>query len=134
MAFRSTWSINSILNNNYQLETGEKLQKYPRVGDIEWITEISLLLKSYESGYQRKTANTSTKEQILQFLTGVPNENEFIGLLKKAVCTICYCGGLWCADLISLGVNDVEESEGTGFWIRYRYCSNFVINLHWLCN
>ena len=92
------------------MKTGEKLQKYPR---------ISLLLKSYESGYQMKTANTSTKEQILQFLTGAPNENEFI--LKKAVCTICYCGGLRCADLISLGVNDVEESEGTGFWIRYRY-------------
>ena len=51
----------SILNNNYQMKTGEKLQKYPR---------ITLLLKSYESGYQRKTANTSTKEQILLFLTG----------------------------------------------------------------
>ena len=49
LASSTLWSVYSMLNNKFQLNFGEKLQKFPR---------LTMLLKSYEAGYVRKTAST----------------------------------------------------------------------------
>ncbi len=55
MSSSSIWSNYSILKYKYQTVTGQKLQTFPR---------ITALLKTYESGYVRKTAQTFTHEQL----------------------------------------------------------------------
>jgi len=58
--FSSTiWSIYSLINSKTQLVYGMKLQKFPRV---------TMLPKSFEAGYQRKTAGCFSKEQLIHFL------------------------------------------------------------------
>jgi len=108
-ASSTLWSIYSMLNYKLQLLFGEKIQQYPR---------ITLLLKSFEAGYVRKTANTFSKEQILEFLKEAPNDDEFVYM--KAAVVIAWCGGLRCADLVEIVVSDCEFDETTGMWITYK--------------
>ena len=63
-ASSTLWSIYSMTNNKFQLNFGEKLQKFPR---------LTMLLKSFEAGYIRRTASVFTKEEILSFLKDAPN-------------------------------------------------------------
>ena len=80
-----------MLNNKVQLNFGYKLQKNPR---------LTLLLKSYENGYQRKTAGQFSKEEIMRFLAEAPDEGENIHI--KVAIIIAYFGRLSCAELTSL--------------------------------
>ena len=107
-ASSTLWSVYSMINNKFQLSFGEKLQKFPR---------LTMLLKSFESGYIRKTASTFTKEEILSFLKDVPNTSEYIHI--KAAIVVCYYGGLRCADLVSLDVDDFEFDSHSGMWVNY---------------
>ena len=97
-----------MLNNKMQLLFGEKLQIHPR---------LTILLKSYEAGYVRKTAGQFSKEQIMSFLENAPDEDEFIHI--KAAVVLSYFGGLRCADLISITCDDMEFNETTGMWVTY---------------
>ena len=109
LASSTLWSVYSMLNHKYQLLYGLKLQKYPR---------ITMLLKSYEAGYQRKVASSFTKEEIKRYLETSPNTNEH--LYMKAACVLCYFGGLRCADLASINTSDVEFNDVTGLWVSYK--------------
>lgn len=109
LASSSLWAMYSMLNNKHQLTYGTKLQAlYPR---------LTLLLKRYEAGYVRKTAGVLTKEQIIEFLQNAPNEKEFVHI--KAAVVVGFCGGLRCADLVSINSHDCEFNETTGLWITY---------------
>ncbi len=92
----SLWSIYISLNNNNQRLFGDYLQKWPH---------IQLLLKQYEVGYIRKTAEIFTPEQILQGLQLPKNSPECI--LRKCAIALSYCGGLRCYELRELKVQDV---------------------------
>lgn len=107
-ASSSLWCKYSMINHKYQVLYGHKLQKFPR---------LTLLLKKFEAGYQRKTASVFTKEEIMRFLETAPNNGEFIHM--KAGIVIAYFGGLRCADLINLDVDDLEFDESTGMWVSY---------------
>lgn len=107
-ASSTMWTVYSMLNNKMQLLFGEKLQIYPR---------LTLLLKSYEVGYVRKTAGQFSKEQIMNFLANAPDNGEFVHV--KAGVVLSYFGGLRCADLISITCDDMEFNEETGMWVTY---------------
>lgn len=107
-AASSIWCYYSQLNHKYQVLFGEKLQKFPR---------ITHLLKSYESGYVRKTSKFFTKEEIYSFLENAPNTGEFI-YMKAAVVT-GYAGGLRCADLVNIDCEHFEFNETTEMWVSY---------------
>ena len=55
----SLWTFYSMINNKFQGLYGEKLQKFP---------SLTLLLKSFEAGHQRKTSKFFTKEEIDTYL------------------------------------------------------------------
>jgi len=103
LASSTMWSIYSMLNTNFQLMSGKKLQIYPR---------LQMLLKSYEAGYKRKTANVFTKEQIDSFLHNASDTGEFVHI--KVAIVLCYFGGLRCADLVNISTSDLEFCETTG--------------------
>lgn len=107
-AVSSIWSKYSMLNHKFQILYGEKLQKFPR---------LTHLIKSYESGYVRKTSKLFTKEDVWKYLQTAPNSGEHIYL--KAALVVGYCGGLRCADLVSINCEDCEFNETTGMWIQY---------------
>lgn len=107
-ASSTMWSVYSMLNTNFQLMSGKKLQIFPR---------LQILLKSYEAGYKRKTANVFTKAQIDQFLENAPDIGEFVHI--KAAVVLCYFGGLRCADLVNIETDNFEFSETTGMWVTY---------------
>ena len=98
-----------MINNKYQAIYGERLQKFPR---------ITMLLKSYENGHQRKTSKFFGKEQIDQYLTNAPDKGKHIYM--KAVVVVGYYGGLRCADLTNICCEDCEFNETTGMWISYK--------------
>lgn len=103
------WSIYSMTNHHYQLKFGQKLQMFPR---------LTMLLKSFEAGYSRKSAAIFTKEEIKQFLSTAPDEGEFVHM--KAGIVLAYCGGLRCADLVGLQSSDMDFNETTGMWVSYK--------------
>lgn len=108
-ASSTMWSIYSMLNHKTQLLFGKKLQTlYPR---------LTMLLKSFESGYVRKKSNIFTKDEINKFLTSAPDSGEFIHI--KAGIVLGFCGGLRCADLISIQNSDFEFNEVSGMWVSY---------------
>lgn len=108
MLASTIWCIYSMINHKMQLLFGEKLQVYPRV---------TMLLKSFEAGYTRKTAGQFSKEQIQEFLTNAPNTGKFIHI--KAAIVLCFCGGLRCAELVLLNASDFEFNDTTGMWVSY---------------
>ena len=108
MASSTIWSKYSMINNKYQILFGGKLQSFPR---------ITILLKSYEAGYVRKTASIFNKSQIFNFLENAPNTGEFIHI--KVAVLVCYYGGLRCADLVNINNDDFEFNEVSGMWINY---------------
>ena len=108
-ASSTLWSIYSMLNNKVQLNFGFKLQKFPR---------ITLLLKSYEAGYTRKKAKEFSKEEVMKFLREAPDEGENIHL--KVAVVLAYFGGLRCAELVSLTLDDFEFNQVTGMWVTYK--------------
>ena len=108
LASSTLWSIYSMINHHYQLHFGQKLQMYPR---------LTMLLKSFEQGYIRKSAGVFSKEQVIRFLSTAPNEGEHVHM--KAGVVLSFCGGLRCADLVGINVDDLEFNETTGFWVSY---------------
>ena len=68
-ASSTIWSVYSMINHKFQLLFGKKLQIYPR---------ITILLKSYEAGYVRKSASVFSKDEILRFLSTAPDTGELI--------------------------------------------------------
>lgn len=108
-AASTMWSVYSMLNKTYQLKYGKKMQSFPR---------LQFLLKSFEKGYIRKTANVFTKNEIENFLNDAPNTGEYIHM--KAAVVLCYFGGLRCCDLVNMNSEDFEFEETTGMWIKYR--------------
>ena len=113
LASSTMWSIYSMLNHKMQMVYGQKLQKYPR---------LTALLKSYEANYVRKTAKVFSKEDFNRFLKDAPDEGEFVHI--KAGIVIAFCGGLRCADLLSLMCEDFEFNQLTGMWINYSVSKN----------
>lgn len=105
----SLWTYYSMINNKFQALYGEKLQKYPR---------ITLLLKSYESGYKRKTSKFFTKDEIDSYLNDAPDEKE--NIYRKAAIVVGYFGGLRCADLTNIACEDCDFNATTGMWIKYK--------------
>jgi len=108
MAASTIWSIYSMLNHKMQLLHGVKLQTYPR---------ITMLLKSYEAGYTRKTAGQFSKEQFEEFIKNAPNTGKYIHI--KAGVILAFFGGLRCAELVSIENTDFEFNESTGMWVSY---------------
>lgn len=108
LAASTIWSHYSMINHKYQTQTGQKLQMYPR---------ITMLLKSFEAGYVRKSANIFSKNNMDEFLTKAPDTGDFIHI--KAGVVVAYCGGLRMADLASIQTDDFEFNETTGMWINY---------------
>ena len=98
MKSSSLWSIYSRLNNNHQRKFGIKLQTWPR---------ITLLLKQYEAGYTRKTAQIFSKEQIFDFLK--VDESSSYWILRKCATALAYYGGLRCAELKSIKYGNVKK-------------------------
>ena len=74
-----------------------------------------MLLKSYETGYQRQVASTFSKEEVKRNLENSPDRNEHVYI--KAACVMCTFGGLQCADLASISNEDVEFDEVTSLWV-----------------
>lgn len=107
-ASSTIWSVYSMLNNKYQALYGEKLQKYPR---------ITMLIKSYEAGYVRKTAEAFSKDEMMKYLNEAPNSGEHIHI--KCAATLGFFGGLRCADLITIECHDFNFNETTGMWVKY---------------
>ena len=107
-ASSTLWSQYSMLNHKVQILYGKKLQTMPR---------LTIQLKSYEAGYNRKSSSVFSFEDINKFLETAPNEDSF--LHKKAIAVIAFCEGLRCADLISIICNDLEFDQTTGYWIKY---------------
>ena len=64
-----------------------------------------MLLKSYETNYTRKKASVFTKEQFCRYIFDGPNTDR--QLQMKAICAVAFCGGLRCADLVSLETSDL---------------------------
>lgn len=107
-ACSTIWSSYSKLNHKHQIYFGEKLQIYPR---------ITHLLKSYESGYIRKTAKAFSKEEIDRYLESAPDSEDHVHI--KVAVILGYFGGLRCADLISINCDDCDFNENTGMWVTY---------------
>lgn len=107
-ASSTIWSVYSMINHKFQLVYGKKLQVYPR---------ITMLLKSFEAGYVRKTASIFSKDEIKRFLTTAPDSGEFIHI--KAAVALGFCGGLRCADMVAINTDDLEFNEVTGMWVKY---------------
>lgn len=103
------WSIYSMLNHKYQSLYGYKLQMFPRV---------TMQLKSYEAGYQRKSAKSFGKEEIFRFLEKAPDYGEHIHV--KVAVILGFYGGLRCADLVSLCCEDLEYNDTCGYWVAYK--------------
>ena len=74
-----------------------------------------MLLKSYEAKYIRKKASVFTKEQFCRFIYDGPNTGR--QLQMKAM--VAFCGGLRCADLVSLETPNLEFNDVTGCWVKY---------------
>ena len=107
-AASTLWSHYSMLNRGYQVKYGLRLQSFPR---------LTLLMKGFESGYVRKTSSIFSKAEIDKFLCDAPNLNEYIHLKMTAV--VSFSGGLRCADLIKINVDDIQFDDATGYWISY---------------
>lgn len=108
-SYSTLWTIYSMLNYKHQALYGKKLQMYPR---------ITVLLKSYESGYNRKAAQAFTSVEIESFLTTAPNEGEYLHI--KVAVAIGYSGGLRLTDLVNLQWSDLECKAITGYWVNYK--------------
>jgi len=118
-ASSTLWTEYSMLNYKVKILYGQKLQMMPR---------LTMQLKSYEAGYQRKTSSIFTMSHINKFLESAPNDNSF--LHKKAISVISICGGLRCADLVTITCNDLLFDVTTGYWIKYTVSKqiNFITN------
>ena len=80
----SMWTTYSRLNNSFQSLTGQSLQQWPR---------LKMLLKQYESGYERKTANIFMRGEILEVMKA-PTMTSPFWILRKAAIALAFCGGL----------------------------------------
>ena len=96
-ASSSLWAKYSMINYKMQTIHGIKLQSYPR---------LTILMKSFEQGYIRKTANVFSNQDIEKFIKEAPDNDEFVYM--KAAVIIAYCGGLRCADWVKINISDME--------------------------
>lgn len=108
-SYSTIWSTYSMLNYKFKAIFGKKLQVYPR---------LTILLKSYENGYKRKTASVFSKEQIDNFIVNALDEGENVHI--KAALIVSFSGGLRSADLVGLETEHLQFEETTGFWVTYK--------------
>jgi len=98
----SLWTKYSMLNNVYQRNTGQKLQRFPR---------LTMQLKSYQRGYVRKVAKVFTLQEFQTFIKmdlGTP-----YWIIRKAFAAIAWSGGLRCHELHRLKIENLHwSSEG----------------------
>ena len=105
------WKIFSMLNNVYQRQTGQKLQKeFPR---------LMILLKSFNDGYTRKVSRTFSLQDICNFLVRPTGDKPSFWKLRKCVAVCGFVGGMRCAEIKSLQVKDLRIEEGKGVWITF---------------
>lgn len=105
----SLWSWYSCLNSKYALMFGIRFQSMPR---------LTALMKSYNVGYERKTAKTFTSDQVYSFLA-LPLRTPFAILARAAFC-IGICGGLRMQELHSLSIEDIIPVEGNSYKVTYK--------------
>lgn len=102
------WKIYSMLSHNHQLFIGGKLQQYPRV---------TLLLKGYAVGHERKKASSFRDVEINSFLR-MPLLGSYWQVRKAAV-SIAYCGGIRGIELRGLQMKDFEFNTSDGYYVDY---------------
>ena len=108
------WTTYSILNNTFQRKTGRKLQvMYPR---------LTMQLKAYQRGYERKIAKTFTIHEFRAFMQADVTSPYW--LLRKAFAAIAWCGGLTCDELHRLTISSLTSTE-YGFEVRYNHAKQF---------
>ncbi len=105
------WSIYSKLNNMYNIvDTGKKLQQdYPR---------LTVQLKRYSAGYERKQARVFSYEEIMKFLLMPCEEPKSYWLLRKCAAVLAFTGGLRCTELKSLTFESLEHTQ-EGYVVHY---------------
>jgi integrase len=99
LAASTCWTNYSMLNDHFKRVYGEQLQQY---------TRLTMLLKRYNEGYHRKTAEVFTLEQIQTFLQGNFKGHSSYWKLRKAYAAICFVGGLRTTEMKKLSMDSFE--------------------------
>ena len=84
-----------------------RIQQWPR---------LQMVLKQFESGYERKTASVFSLEQLEQALQLPYNCSKWV--LRKAALSLAFCGGLRCCELRSITFGRVTIEE-EGIWVEF---------------
>ena len=94
------WTVYSLINNSYKIHYGEKLQNFPR---------LTILLKSYQSNYKRKVAQTMTLTNVQDLLKKpLPG---FFWLVRKAIVALAWSGGLRCDEIHRMKFGNVNRTD-----------------------
>jgi len=94
------WSLYSMINFKYKLETGHKLQDHP---------VVTQLLKSYEHNYERKVAKIFTLDEIKTLLSKeLPSP---FWVVRKCIIALAFCGGLRCKELRDLKFGSLTHTD-----------------------
>ena len=105
------WKRFSMLNNTYQRRTGKKLQvEYPG---------LMLLLKSFEEGYTRKVSSIFSLQDILSFLSLPVEDKPSYWKLRKCAAVIGFTGGMRCAEIKDLMIEDLNIEPSKGVWVTF---------------
>ena len=104
----TTWCMYSRLNYFHQKLFGKKLQQWPK------ITE---LLKTFADDGVKKKTNSFTLSQIQLFLK---KELPYpFWILRKAIVSVAFCGGLSCREVNQILFSDLEK-DVDGYYVTIR--------------
>ena len=109
MKYSTLWSIHSRLRNCHARRFATDINKFPK---------LTMMLKSYESGYVRKTSNVFNRDEVERILQLDKHCTTWV--LRKAITAVGFCGALRCAELRSITLGSIKLDD-EGAWISFTH-------------